>query len=76
MTELLADYELGPWGPRHDDFRAGMIATVCAAPYRKPGSRSLGPDDFFPDPAAESPLKWQTAAEQKSIMRLWAMAKG
>ena len=48
---------LEPFGPRHEDWRAGMIASVIANPNRKKGARALQPEDFM--------LKEPKTAEEK-----------
>lgn len=45
--DWIAYAEVEPFGPLHEDERAGVIAAVLANIYRKSGHKPFGPMDFF-----------------------------
>lgn len=48
LTEWMAYSLLEPFGPKRDDERAGVLASVTIQPHLKKGKK-IKPEDFFPD---------------------------
>jgi hypothetical protein len=48
FTEWMAFGQLEPFGPRQDDRRAGMLASVLANIYRAEGQEPYTERDFMP----------------------------
>lgn len=48
LTELMAYYEMEPFGPWRGDLAAGIVASTIANVYRKKGAPAFKPEDFMP----------------------------
>ena len=47
LAEWMAYYAFEPFGPRQEDYRAGIIAAPICNAYKASGVRSMRPTDFF-----------------------------
>lgn len=47
LAELMAYDRIEPFGPRRDDLRAGIIASVIANANRSPNGKAFKPSDFM-----------------------------
>ena len=62
LSEWIAFYELEPFGPRRDNYHAGMIAAMIANSNRAKGAKAVSPSDFMlEDPATGAKKRTQTA---------------
>jgi hypothetical protein len=50
LSELMAEYELSPWGQLRDDLRTAIVASTVAnsAPFRKKGAKPKSLMEFMP----------------------------
>ena len=61
LSEWIAFYELEPFGPRRDNYHAGMISSVLANIHRAKGAKAISPSDFMlEDPGMRAKQRTQT----------------
>jgi hypothetical protein len=62
-------WQLEPWGPMADAWRAGVVAaTVANCTPRKRGSKALKPGDFYIDPYASESRSDDLTPEQRAFL--------
>lgn len=67
ITEWQAFYKIHPFGPRMENWRAGLIAATIVNANRGKGSKVMKPEDFIP--------KSQVQRDQDMYELLKGMAK-
>jgi hypothetical protein len=72
FREWMEFFAHNPFGPRHEDLRAGLLASLLYAPHRKSGAPQLGPEDFFPSLRMEPPRR----TPEELAGKMMAFARG
>lgn len=68
----MAYYELEPFGPVQEDFRAGQVASLIYNANRGKDAKVLGPEAFFPSlQEPEEITREKDRAEQVWRARIW-----
>ena len=74
FAEWLAYSAVEPFGPRADEWRAGVLASAVVAPHIKSGAKKPEPPDFFPTLRPDGPVKRQTPAQMMLLCKMLAKA--
>ncbi len=69
MAEWEAFYELEPFGPSTDFWRAGLIAAMVLNVNRKPGTKPIAPHQLMPAVFTDGQTRRQTAQERVANFR-------
>lgn len=77
LTELMAYYEMEPFGAWRGDLAAGIVASTIANVYRKKGAPAFKPEDFMPKfRGLEDGPKKQSVEEMKKALLSIAAVHG
>ena len=72
-------WEATPFGPRRDEERTALIATLLEAPYLKKGRAGTSPEGFCPSLAPrrdEGEARRRDPVQQAAAWRAWVLGEG
>lgn len=69
--EWIAYHTLEPFGPEREDYRAGVVASACVAPWAKKGSEPPAPLEWF-EPLYAAAKRAAEGARPARRIRQWS----